>query len=267
MRGVTQSSVTSLTYFHKGWQLVELSHQEKRHMTKHHEVSRCRLGWFGVALVGAMVALVATPAGSADSSKEQQLVDKAKMTWESFADSPILRSELHDWMRVAKGFFIMPHVIRGAAGVGVAGGSGVLLVRDEKTGKWSYPAFYTAGSLSLGLQIGGDVSEVVIVVRSQRGLEQFYRGQFKLGMEIGIAAGPMGGGMGLEGLTADLFVYGRAKGAFAGTAIKGGYIAVSDKANKAYYGKPVKATDILVKGDVSNPQAEELRTAVAELMR
>ena len=236
-------------------------------MTKHHEVSRCKLGWFGVALVGAMVVLVATPAGSADISKEQELVDNARMTWENFAASPILRSELHDWFRVAKGFYIVPRVIRGAAGVGVAGGKGVLLVRDEKTGKWSYPAFYTAGSLSVGLQIGGDVSEAVIVVRSQRGLEQFYKGQFKLGMEIGIAAGPMGGGSGLEGLTADLFVYTRAKGAFAGTAIKGGYIAVSDKANKAYYGKPVKPTDILVERTVNNPQAEELRTAVAELMR
>ena len=97
------------------------------------------------------------------------------------------------------------------------------------------------------------------MVRSQRGLEQFYRGQFKFGMEIGIAAGPMGGGTGLEGLTADLFVYTRAKGAFAGTAIKGGYIAVSDKANKAYYGKPVKPTDIL--GGKNRQQSSSRRAA------
>jgi lipid-binding SYLF domain-containing protein len=214
-----------------------------------------------------MLALGATSAGAADISKEQQLVDNARKTWESFAESPILRSELHDWLRVAKGFFILPQVIRGAAGVGVAGGQGVLLVRDEKTGKWSDPAFYTAGSLSLGLQIGGAVSEAVIVVRSQRGLEQFYGSQFKLGMDIGVAAGPMGGGMGLEGLTADLFVYARAKGAFVGTAVKGGHIAVADKANQAYYGRPVKPTDILVERTVSNPQAQELRTAMAEAMR
>ena len=229
--------------------------------------SRCKLGWVGCAVVGAMLALAATPAWSADISEEQQLVDKARMTWEGFAASPVLRSELHDWLRVAKGFFIMPQVIKGAAGVGVAGGRGVLLVRDEKSGEWSYPAFYTAGSLSLGLQVGGAVSEAVIVVRSQRGLEQFYGSQFKLGMNIGVAAGPVGGGMGLEGLTADLFVYTRAKGAFVGTAIKGGYIAVSEKANQAYYGRSVKPTDILVTGTVSNPQAQDLRTAVAELMR
>lgn len=231
------------------------------------KVSRYKLGWVGCAVVGAMVALTAVPAGSADSSQEQQLVDKARMTWENFAASPILRSELHDWLRVAKGIFIVPQVIKGAAGVGVAGGKGVLLVRDEKTGEWSYPAFYTARSLSVGLQVGGAVSEAVFVVRSQRGLEQFYGSQFKIGMNIGVAAGPMGGGMALEGLTADLFVYARAKGAFVGTAVKGGRIAVSDKANQAYYGKPVKPTDILVERTVSNPQAQELRTAMAEAMR
>ncbi len=228
---------------------------------------RYKLGWIGCAIAGTMLALGANPAGAADISKEQQLVDKARATWESFAESPILRSELHDWFRVAKGFFIMPQVIRGAAVVGAAGGKGVLLVRDEKTGKWSDPAFYTAGSLSFGLQIGGDISEAVIVVRSQRGLEQFYRSQFKLGMEIGVTAGPVGGGTALEGLTADLFVYSRAKGAFAGTEVKGGYIAVSDKANEAYYGRPVKPTDILAEKTVSNPQAQELRTAMAEAMR
>jgi lipid-binding SYLF domain-containing protein len=229
--------------------------------------SRYKLGWVCCALVGAIVALTAVPAEAGDLSKEQQLVDKARMTWESFAASPILRSELHDWLRVAKGIFIVPHAIKGAAGVGVAGGQGVLLVRDEKTGEWSYPAFYTARALSVGIQIGGGVSEVVFVVRSQRGLEQFYGSQFKLGMNIGVAAGPMGGGMGLEGLTADLFVYARAKGAFVGTAVKGGHIAVADKANQAYYGRPVKPTDILVERTVSNPQAQELRTAMAEAMR
>lgn len=229
--------------------------------------SRVKLGWVGLSVAGAMLALGATSVGAADISKEQQLVDKARVTWESFAESPILRSELHDWLRVAKGIFIVPRVIKGAAVVGVAGGQGVLLVRDENTGEWSNPAFYTARALSLGFQIGGGASEVIFVVRSQRGLEQFFGSQFNLGMNIGVAAGPMGGGMGLEGLTADLFIYARAKGAFVGTTLKGGHIALMSKANEAYYGRPVKPTDILVEKTVSNPQAQELRTAMAEAMR
>ncbi len=168
---------------------------------------------------------------------------------------------------MAKGFFIVPRIIRGTAVFGAAGGRGVLLARDEKTGEWSQPAFYTIRSVSFGLQVGGDVSEAVIVVRSQKGVEQFYGSQFKLGMNMGVAAGPMGGGMALEGLTADLFVYTRAKGVFVGTALEGGGIVVAEKANQAYYGQPVKPKNILAEGTVRNPQSEGLRTAVAQGMR
>jgi SH3 domain-containing YSC84-like protein 1 len=55
--------------------------------------------------------------------------------------------------------------------VGGSGGSGVLLVKDDKTGEWSPPAFYTLGGASFGLQIGGEVSEVVLLVTTQKGLD------------------------------------------------------------------------------------------------
>jgi lipid-binding SYLF domain-containing protein len=219
--------------------------------------------------MGAIPAFMtaAYAAEKTTSSKEQQIVDDARTTWVDFAASPVLKSELHDWMRGAKGLLIVPRIIRGAAGIGAEGGRGVLLVRDEKTGEWSDPAFYTVRHVSFGLQIGGDVSQAVFVVWSRRGLEKFYGSQLKLGFDIGIAAGPMGGGTALEGLTADLFVYTRAKGAFVGTSLKGGRIAVAEKSNQAYYGRPVKPTDIVVEKTVSNPHAQGLRTAVAELIK
>ncbi len=150
---------------------------------------------------------------------------------------------------------------------GIAGGSGVFLVRDEKTGEWSDPAFYTVRSLSFGLQVGADVSELIVIVRSDRGLEHFYHSSFKLGIDTSVAAGPMGGGIALKGLTADLFSYARAKGAFLGTAAEGAQIAVADKLNQAYYGQPVRPTDILVKKSVTNPHSLELRQTVARGMK
>jgi len=229
--------------------------------------SNRRLGVPASATLITLIVLAASAARPADVSKEQQLVDNARATWERFAASPVLSSELRDWFRVSKGFFIVPRIIRGTAVFGVAGGRGVLLVRDEKTDEWSQPAFYTVRSLSFGVQVGGDVSEAVVVVRSQKGLEQFYGSQFKLGMNIGVAAGPTGGEIALGGLTADLFVYTRAKGAFVGTALGGGRIAVAEKANHAYYGRPVKPTEILVTGNVSNPGAQGLRDLVTQGMR
>ncbi|NJN36782.1 MAG: metal-sensing transcriptional repressor [Nitrospiraceae bacterium] len=104
--------------------------------------------------------------------------------------------------------------MRGAFVFGGAGGSGVLVVRDEKTKKWSEPAFYTIGSASFGLQVGGDVSELIFVVRTQKGLEQFYRSDVKLGTDTSIALGPAGAGASVKGITADLVAYARKKGVF-----------------------------------------------------
>ena len=223
--------------------------------------------WICAAMVLVMTALTATPAPTADLIESQQLVEKSRMTWETFAASPGLSSEVRDWLRIAKGVFIVPQIIRGAAMFGIAGGTGVLLVRDEKTGEWSEPAFYMVRSVSFGLQVGADVSELIIIVRSDRGLEHFYESSFKLGIDTSVAAGPIGGGIALKGVTADLFSYALAKGAFLGTAAEGTQIAVTDKLNQAYYGRPVRPTDILVKKSVANSYSLGLRKAVASGMR
>lgn len=221
----------------------------------------------GAILIGAPAALIAPPVIAADFAEQQQLVDKAKLTLEAFAADPGLKDALREWSKEAKALFIVPQFLRGAFIFGGAGGSGVLLVREEKTGKWSQPVFYTMGSASFGLQIGGDVSEMVLVVRNQKGLEEFYRSDFKLGANTGIAAGPVGGGASVHGIAADIISYARKKGAFGGIAVEGAVIAVSDDSNRAYYGKPVRPTDIVVKGSVSNPKSLDLRAAAEKLMK
>jgi lipid-binding SYLF domain-containing protein len=167
----------------------------------------------------------------------------------------------------AKALFIVPQFLRGAFVFGGAGGSGVLIVRDEKTKKWSEPAFYTIGSASFGLQIGGDVSELVFVVRTQKGLEEFYRTDFKLGADASVAAGPEGGGASAKGIMGDLVGYARKKGAFVGISVDGSMVAVSDESNADYYGKAVRPTDIIVKQTVSNPKSADLRNAADKLMQ
>ena len=82
-----------------------------------------------------------------------------------------------------------------------------------------------------------------------------------------MAVGPVGGGASAKGLTADLVAYARKKGVFAGIAVDGSIIAVSDDSNAAYYGKPVRPTDIIVKQSVSNQKSADLRNAAAKLMQ
>jgi len=226
-----------------------------------------RLPLMAAVLFGALVAVSATPALAADAVEQQQLVDKAKLTVEAFISGPSVGPATRELKDEAKALFIVPQFLRGAFVFGGAGGSGVLIVRDEKTKQWSEPAFYTIGSASFGLQVGGDVSELVFVVRNQKGLEEFYRTDFKLGVDVSMAVGPVGGGGSAKGITADLVTYARKRGVFAGVAVDGSVIAVSDDANAAYYGKAVRPTDIIVKQTVSNPKSSDLRNAAAKLMQ
>lgn len=224
-----------------------------------------RLTWL-MTSVGVLGILCSSPAFSADPVSQQQLVDKAALTVEAFTADDGMKGSLKQLGKDAKGLFIVPQFVRGAFILGGAGGSGVLLVRDEKTGKWGDPIFYNIGSASFGLQIGADVSEMVLVVRTKKGLEEFYTNDFKLGANAGIAAGPVGAGVSAEGIAADIVSYAKKKGAFAGVALDGAFISVSNDANEAYYGKAVRPTDIAVKKEVGNPKSIKLRNAADKLM-
>jgi lipid-binding SYLF domain-containing protein len=225
-----------------------------------------RLQLMAMCLFGTMVVVSATPTPAADMMEQQQLVDKAKMTVEAFASDPSVGGAIREMKGEAKGLFIMPQFVRGALVFGGAGGSGVLIVRDEKSKKWSEPVFYTIGSASFGLQIGGDVSEMIFVVRTQKGLEEFYHNDFKLGADASMAVGPVGEGASAKGISGDLVAYAKKKGAFVGISVDGSMVAVSDDSNHAYYGKALRPTDIVLKQGGSNPKSADLRNAAAKLM-
>jgi len=200
--------------------------------------------------------------GADQKVEAQAIVDKAGVVVTSFASDPNL-----DWFRKkvkdAKALLIIPQSIKGAFLVGGAGGSGALVVQDGATGKWGYPAFYTLGSISVGLQIGGEASEVVLMVMTDRGMESLLTSSFKLGADATFAAGPVGGGAMAQ--TADIVSYSRSKGAFVGMSLDGAVIKTKDKFNEAYYGKALSPTDIIVRKSAVNPAADSLRAAVAEI--
>ena len=175
-----------------------------------------RLPLMAAVLIGTMVAVSATSALAVDALEQQQLVEKAKMTVDAFAADPEVGPATREMKSEAKALFIVPQFVRGAFVFGGAGGSGVLIVRDDKTKQWSEPAFYTIGSASFGLQIGGDVSELIFVVRTQKGLEEFYRTDYKLGADASVAMGSVGGGAHAKGITADVVAYAKKKGPLSG---------------------------------------------------
>ena len=218
-------------------------------------------------IMALLSMLFASPTFAGDAAAQQQLVDKAQLTLEAFASDSQLRDQFKQLRKEARALFIVPQFMRGAFIFGGAGGSGVLIARDEKTGKWGDPVFYNIGSASFGAQIGADVSEMVLVVRTRKGLEEFFTNDFKLGANAGMATGPVGAGMSAQGIAADIVSYARQKGAFAGMALDGAFVSVSNDSNQAYYGKPVRPTDIIVKKEIGNPKSLQLRAAAEKLMK
>ncbi len=204
-----------------------------------------------------------TPAW-ANGLDEQQLVEKATHTIESFMGDPNF-TWFQDHVKDAKALLIFPQQLKAAFFFGADGGSGVLVARDTQTGKWSEPAFYVLGGLSFGFQFGGEASEVIILAMTQGAVEKLYSSSFKLGGDASIAVGPYGAGV--EGATsanlnADFLSFSRSKGAYAGISLEGSIIYADDDSNEAYYGKKVRPVDILVIKSVKNEHSSGLRQII-----
>ena len=118
------------------------------------------------------------------------------------------------------------------------------------------------GSGSFGFQAGVEKAEIILMVMTQRGVESMISSSFKLGGDVSVAAGPVGAGAKVQ--TADIIAFSRTKGLFGGIALEGAVIKIRGKWNSAYYGKSVSPADIIIRGDVANPQADGLREVVSK---
>jgi lipid-binding SYLF domain-containing protein len=161
----------------------------------------------------------------------------------------------------AYGIAIIPGVVKGAFIIGGRYGEGVLMVRNSGGG-WSNPTFLSIGGGSFGWQIGGQSTDVILVFKSQRSIENIKKGKFTLGADAAVAAGPVG--RRVEGATdvmlkAEILSYSRSRGFFAGVSLEGSVLNILWKDNGTYYGRNVTVDDIFF-GRVRGPaSAAELR--------
>ncbi|MBF0505247.1 MAG: lipid-binding SYLF domain-containing protein [Nitrospirae bacterium] len=207
-----------------------------------------------------MVSCATTEPTSRTSSEAQGLVDRARVTFGDF-----MRDEqytwFHDHLKEAYGLLIYPQIIKGGFFIGGSGGTGVLVVRGTGTSDWSQPAFYTIGSVTFGLQIGGEAAQVIVMAMSRKAVDSLLSSSVKLGGDTSVALGPIG--IGAKGnITADFISFAKSKGLYAGINLEGSVVNVRDSLNAAYYGRNVTPADIVVKRTVSNEGSAELRSAV-----
>jgi lipid-binding SYLF domain-containing protein len=220
-------------------------------------------------LIGATLALVLTAvafaAGPAQALTEQQeLIDKAALTVKKLRGDPEF-PDLTTALDKAKAVLVFPDVLKAGAIIGGEGGDGILVVRGED-GSWSYPAFFSMGGGSLGLQLGVQTSELLLVVRTAGALDAVLNHQVKLGGDLSIAAGATGTSTGAATTTAlgaDIYSYARTGGVFVGATVEGAVLSKRDDWNYDYYGPGATARSIALERKFMNPGADGLRASLA----
>ena len=208
--------------------------------------------------LSAVLVLAWAPQTLADDAADaQKIVDQSVIAFGHFVADPKMK-----WFKAnarnAKALMVVPKQVKGGFVIGASGGKGVLLVRND-SGGWSSPSFYNMGAASIGLQIGGEISEVLLMFMTDKGVRQVLNGKIQLGADAKIAAGPLG--TGAQAATADVYSFARSKGAFAGVSAEGSVLDPNEELNTGYYQGSVTPDDI-ARGQVSNPGAEELVAAI-----
>ena len=138
----------------------------------------------------------------------------------------------------AKAIVIVPDTIKAGLVIGGRRGHGIMAVKSPD-GTWSNPSFVTLTGGSIGFQAGVQSSDVVLVFRSDRGVDSIVNGKFTLGADAAVAAGPVGrnAATATDGqFKAEIWSWSRARGLFAGVALDGAVLSIDDGANEAAYG-------------------------------
>ena len=213
-----------------------------------------------MAAFGVMAALALPAMAENKATEARETVAAARATLGHFLADPDM-SWIREHLDQAKAVLIVPSQGKGGFIFAGSGGVGVLLVR-ERDGRWSSPAFYRLASVSVGLQIGGEKSEVLLFVQSQKGVDSFLTQSFKLGADASVAAGPVG--QGTQAATADVLSFSRSKGAFVGASLEGTMVKPAEDLNEAFYHKFASPVDILVRGTIKSELAKGLQEDLAQ---
>lgn len=218
-------------------------------------------------IAGLMLAGVLSGGGSALAQAQQQsVVDRATLAAQELLGADDRSPDAVRLLRRARAVMVCPRLFRAGFIFGGEGGDCVLTARDGG-GSWSSPAFYTMGSGSVGLQIGVQDAQVMMIVLTERGLNAILDSQFKVGADASVAFAHLGAGV--EGSTtaavgADIVTFSRTRGLFAGLSLEGSILTFRSADNRAYYGREVSARGLVIQMEAHNPGADPLR---AVLMR
>ena len=202
------------------------------------------------------LALIALPLSAAEDKKETDRLENCGTVMKEIMDIP--DDIPQDLIDKAECVIIYPSVLKAAFVVGGSYGRGAMTCRtgEHYTGPWSAPSMMALEGGSVGLQIGGQATDFVLLVMNPRGARAILKSKVKLGGDASVAAGPKGRTASAESdvtLRAEVLSYSRSRGLFAGISLEGSTVRPDSDANERVYGKKLSAEEIIFKGAVAVP--------------
>ena len=224
--------------------------------------------WKRILASVIVMASLAVPA-VADSSRDDDVerIQRSEQIFNEIMSAPD-KGVPQELLESAKCIAIIPGELKAAFIFGGRYGKGLVTCRTPHG--WSAPVFLAIGGGSFGWQIGGSSTDIVMVVRNDRGMQSLLSDKFKIGADATAAAGPVGRHAGASTdikLNAEILTYSRSKGAFAGVSLDGAVVHADQSGDEALYGPNANRKEIL-QGKVTVPEvAEPLVKEIADYAR
>lgn len=171
-----------------------------------------------------------------------------------------------DLLEKAHCIVLVPGLKKGAFIVGAKYGKGFMLCRKASGVGWSAPAAIRVEGGSVGFQIGGSETDVVMLVNSEPGAKKLMSSKFTLGADASVAAGPVGRTSTAETdaqLHAEILTWSRSRGVFAGISLDGATLRPDDDWNKELYASSLTNQQIVM-GDTPQPPAAQRLISVLD---
>ena len=198
---------------------------------------------------------------AANENKDVERLDDAAAVFSDIMAAPD-KGIPQDLLEKANCIVIVPGLKKGAFIVGAKFGKGFVSCRNgSKGGRWSAPGAIRVEGGSVGFQIGGSETDVVLLVMNKHGVDRLLSSQFTLGGEGEVAAGPVGRSATAQTdakFTAEILSWSRTRGVFAGLSLQGATLREDDEVNQALYGKKIGNRQIVDTGIAPPAGAERL---------
>jgi lipid-binding SYLF domain-containing protein len=204
--------------------------------------------------MGVCILFVAS--GLCAENKEQERLEKSGVVMEEIMNTP--ENIPQEILEKAECVIVFPSVLKLAAGFGGSYGRGAMVCRtgEHFQGPWGAPAMYALEGGSFGFQLGGQATDLVLLVMNDRGAQSILSSKVKLGADASAAAGPKGRDASADtdaSLRAEILSYSRSRGLFAGISLEGSTLRPDDEASEQVYGHKIKARDIILGRSMAVP--------------